>query len=128
MGMRGHRGPTALARKRDKRSRPLRVLLRRMFGYLGKFKVIIAVAATLSLIAITMTAVDPLILSWGIDFLLAPGSTLNGIVILGIVYIVLRVLSWIFGSINTWILSGAQAGFVQSLQQDVYNRLIKADL
>ncbi|MFX1361874.1 MAG: ABC transporter ATP-binding protein [Promethearchaeota archaeon] len=128
MGMRGHRGPTALARKRDKRSRPLRVLLRRMFGYLGKFKVIIAVAATLSLIAITMSAVDPLVLSWGIDFLLAPGSTLNGIIILGIVYIVLRVLSWILGSINTWILSGAQAGFVQSLQQDVYNRLIKADL
>lgn len=128
MGMRGHRGPPALLGGRDKRSRPLRVLLRRMFGYLGKFKRIIAVAAILSLIAITMSAVDPLVLSWGIDLLLSPGSTLNGIIILGLVYVVLRVLSWILGSINTWILSGAQAGFVQSLQQDVYNRLIKADL
>ena len=31
-------------------------------------------------------------------------------------------------SVNTWILSGAQAGFVQSLQQSVYDKLIRADL
>lgn len=124
----GYGGPGALSGHKDKRSRPLRVLLGSMFGYLGRFKRTIIIAAALSILATIFMAVDPLVLSWGIDHVLEPGSTFHGVVVLVVIYIALKLTSWFLGSINTWILAGAQAGFVQSLQQDVYDRLVDADL
>ena len=47
---------------------------------------------------------------------------------MGVLYVVLKVTSWTLRSINTWILAGAQAGFVQRVQSDVYNHLVNADL
>ncbi|MDO8057034.1 MAG: hypothetical protein Q6361_09260, partial [Candidatus Hermodarchaeota archaeon] len=61
------RGPTALAGGRERRSRPLRVLIVRMFRYLGGFKGVIAIAAILTLIAMIFRTIDPLVLSAGID-------------------------------------------------------------
>ncbi len=122
------RGPTALAGERRKRSRSIRVLLGSMFGYLGRFKKLIAFASVLAIIATVFRAIDPVILAMGIDLVLAPGSTILGVVFLGALYTIFRVISWILSSVYTWILSGAQAGFVRSLQQDVYRKLIGADL
>ncbi|MFX1491717.1 MAG: ABC transporter ATP-binding protein [Promethearchaeota archaeon] len=122
------RGPTGLIRDKHKRSRPLRVLLGSMFRYLGKFRKLIVVAAVLVVIATIFRAVDPLVLSTGINLVLLPGSTLLGIFYLGILYVILRLVSWTLQSLYTWILSGAQAGFVRSLQQDVYKKLVGADL
>ncbi len=122
------RGPTGLIRDKHKRSRPLRVLLGSMFRYLGRFRKLIVVAAVLAVIATIFRAVDPLVLSTGINLVLLPGSTLLGIFYLGILYVILRLVSWTLQSLNTWILSGAQAGFVRSLQQDVYKKLVGADL
>jgi ATP-binding cassette subfamily B protein len=99
-----------------------------MLEYLGRFKRIIAVGAVIVLIATIFQAIDPLVLSWGIDLVLTPGSTITGILILGGIYVGLRLSSWILNSINTWILSGARAGFVQSIQQDLYNHLVRTDL
>ncbi len=121
------RGP-AMMMEKEKRSRPMRVLLRSMFGYLGQFKRIIFGAAILSILATIFLAVDPLVLSWGIDLVMEPGTDLNNILILGALFTGLKVTSWVLASINTWIMAGAQAGFVRSLQQDVYNKLVKADL
>lgn len=122
------RGPTGLIRDKHKRSRPLRVLLGSMFRYLGQFRKLIVVAAVLVVIATIFRAVDPLVLSTGINLVLLPGSTLLGIFYLGILYVILRLVSWTLQSLYTWILSGAQAGFVRSLQQDVYKKLVGADL
>ncbi len=122
------RGPTALAGERRKRSRSIRVLLGSMFGYLGRFKKLIAFASVLAIIATIFRAIDPVILAIGIDLVLVPGSTILGVVFLGALYAIFRVISWFLSSIYTWILSGAQAGFVRSLQQDVYKKLIEADL
>jgi ATP-binding cassette subfamily B protein len=99
-----------------------------MFGYLGRFKRAILIGAFFILIATIFAAIDPLVLSWGIDLVITPGGTFYGILIIGGIYLVLRVTSWILNSIYTWVLSGAQAGFVQTLQQDVYDQLIHADL
>ncbi|MHA2147625.1 MAG: hypothetical protein ACXAAN_03115, partial [Candidatus Thorarchaeota archaeon] len=67
MAMHGRRGPTALAGQKDKRSRPIRVLLGRMISYLGRFKRIVAIGAVLSLAATIVAVFDPLILKLGID-------------------------------------------------------------
>ncbi len=112
----------------EKRSRPIYVLLIKMLEYLGRFKRIIAVGAVLVLISTIFQAIDPLVLSWGIDLVLTPGSTITGVLILGGIYVGLRLASWILNSINTWILSGARAGFVQTIQQDLYNHLVRTDL
>ncbi|MFX1563585.1 MAG: ABC transporter transmembrane domain-containing protein, partial [Promethearchaeota archaeon] len=128
MGMRARRGPVALSGTREKRSRPLRHLLKKMFGYLGRFKKIIVIATFLVIIATIFSAIDPLVLSWGIDLVITPGSVLGGLLVIGGLYVSLRLASWTLSSLNTWILSGAQAGFVQALQQDVYNHLVQADL
>jgi ATP-binding cassette subfamily B protein len=45
-----------------------------------------------------------------------------------VLYLVLKVLSWILNSSNTWILASAQAGLVQEVQADVYDHLVDADL
>ncbi|RLI52797.1 MAG: hypothetical protein DRO87_12620, partial [Candidatus Thorarchaeota archaeon] len=128
MAMHGRRGPTVLAGKKAKRSRPTLVLLRRMFHYLGGFKRTMAIGAILSLMATTVTVFDPLVLSMGIDSILVANPTLQAALMLALIYVILRVSSWILGSLNTWVLSGAQAGFVQSIQEDIYRHLLRADL
>ncbi len=127
MGMRGH-GPRGMMGQKETRSRPIRVLLSRMFGYLGKFKRIVAIAATLSLIATIVSVFDPLILQFGIDAVLNPSSTINTILLLTGIYVLLKVIAWILNGVNTWILADAQAGFIQNVQEDVYSHLVEADL
>jgi len=111
----------------EKRSRPIYVLLFKMFEYLGRFKGIIAIGAVLALVSTIFQAIDPLILARGIDLVFS-GSTITGVLILGGIYVGLRIASWILNSINTWILSGARAGFVQTIQQDLYTHLVRTDL
>jgi len=77
------RGPGSLTGTKDKRSRPLRVLILEMFKHMGQFKKIILIAAILSIIATIFMAIDPLILSWGIDLVLEPGSEFSSILVLG---------------------------------------------
>jgi ATP-binding cassette subfamily B protein len=95
---------------------------------LGRFRRTIAFAAVLVIFATVFSALDPVILSWGIDFVLSPGSTLIGLLILALMYLGLRFGGWLLNSLYTWILASAQAGFVQSIQQDTYNHLVHADL
>lgn len=127
MGMRGH-GPHGMMGQKESRSRPIKVLLSRMFGYLGKFKRIAAIGATLSLMATIVSVFDPLILQFGVDAVLTPSSTMNTILTLTGIYIFLKVVAWILNGVNTWILADAQAGLVQNVQEDVYNHLVEADL
>ncbi|MFW9935101.1 MAG: ABC transporter ATP-binding protein [Candidatus Thorarchaeota archaeon] len=122
------RGPAALAGERHKRSRSLRTLLGAQFGYLGRFKKSIAIAAIFTIIATIFRAIDPIILANGINLVLVPGAPLSTILYLGVVYMILRAASWLLSSSYTWILAGAQAGYIRSLQQDVYGTLIRADL
>ena len=128
MGMHGPRGPHALMGRGYKRSRPFRVLLGRMIGYLGRFKRIVAIGAVFSLIAAVVSIFDPLVLQRGIDAVFDSDTTLNLLLILVGLYIALKLISWALNSVNTWILADAQAGFVQNIQADVYDNLVKADL
>jgi ATP-binding cassette subfamily B protein len=129
MGMRGHGGPRRLMGQKEKRSRPIRVLLGRMIHYLGRFRRIVAIGAGLSILATIVTVIDPLVLQLGIDSIepLNPASYNTLLFLIGL-YVVLRITSWALSSGNTWILANAQAGFVQNIQEDVYSSLVRADL
>ena len=122
------RGPHGMMGGKEKRSRPIRVLLGRMFGYLGRFKRIVTIGAILSLTATIVAVFDPLILQIGIDLVGDVNSTFNILLMLIGLYALLKVTAWILNGINTWILAGAQSGFVQNVQEDVYNHLVRADL
>ncbi|MFX1318496.1 MAG: ABC transporter ATP-binding protein [Promethearchaeota archaeon] len=122
------RGPTALAGERYKRSRSLRRLLAAQFGYLGRFKKLIVIAAIFAIIATVFSAIDPIFLAIGINLVLTPGSPLSAVLFLGIIYVVLRAASWLLNSLYTWLLAGAQAGYIRSLQQDIYKKLVHTDL
>ena len=121
----GHPG---LSRSREKRSRPVKVLLSRMLGYLGRFRRIVIIGAIFSLIGTAVATIDPLVLSWGIDTALTPTSTFNAILQLVAIYVILRLARWISEGLYTWILADAQASFVQTVQSDVYDHLVDADL
>ena len=82
MAMHGRRGPTALAGQKEKRSRPIRVLLGQMVRYLGRFKRIVAIGAVLSLVATIVAVFDPLILKFGIEAVLAENPVIESILFL----------------------------------------------
>ncbi|MFW9769451.1 MAG: ABC transporter ATP-binding protein [Candidatus Thorarchaeota archaeon] len=128
MAMHGRRGPTALASEKPKRSRPIRKLLGRMVHYLGRFKRIVAIGAVLSLAATIVAVIDPLILAYGINSILQENPVLETTITLTLLYVILKATSWTMSSVNTWILAGAQAGFVQNIQEDLYTKLLSADL
>ncbi|TXT55960.1 MAG: conserved membrane protein of unknown function [Candidatus Thorarchaeota archaeon] len=123
-----HRGPRGLLGHKEKRSRPVGTLLRRMFGYLGKFRKLVAIGAILSLIGTVVNLINPLVLREGLTVLGLEGSTIEAVLFLVVFYLILRILGWLLNGGYTWVLSGAQAGFVQKIQQDVYNHLIDTDL
>ncbi|MHA2118258.1 MAG: ABC transporter ATP-binding protein [Candidatus Thorarchaeota archaeon] len=129
MGMRGHGGPRRMMGGKEKRSRPIRVLLGRMIHYLGRFRRIVAIGAVLSILATAVAVFDPLVLSIGIDAIeYGIPASYNILLLLIGVYIAMRITSWGLSSGNTWILANAQAGFVQNIQEDVYSHLVRADL
>jgi ABC-type multidrug transport system fused ATPase/permease subunit len=131
MGMRGpmhgRGGPRGLMGQKEARSRPVRVLLGKMVHYLGRFRRIVIIGAILSLAATIVGVVNPLVLRSGIDSV-SQGGTLDTLMLLTVLFLVLAVASWFMNGVNTWIMSVAQAGLVQSVQEDVYKHLIGADL
>lgn len=141
MGMRGHVGPPIMSRSREKRSRPVGVLLRRMFGYLRGFKRAVAIGAVLSVIGTLFSVFDTLVLSRGIDYVATVLARDLGIVaaavfsaevrvffLIMLLYLGVKLGSWAFNSAFSWILASAQAGLVRTVQADVYDHLVKADL
>ncbi|TFG32259.1 ABC transporter ATP-binding protein [Candidatus Thorarchaeota archaeon] len=123
----GPRGPRGLMGKKEKRSRPMRVLLGKMVRYLGNFKRIVIIGAILSIAATIVGVINPLVLRQGINSVYQIGS-LDVLFTLTIIFLVLSIISWIMSGVNTWIMSIAQAGLVQSVQEDVYGHLVNADL
>jgi ABC-type multidrug transport system fused ATPase/permease subunit len=99
-----------------------------MFGYLGPFKRIMAMGAVFAIFGTLVAVFDPLVLAMGIDVVFGGGGTFDAVLLLVVLYVVLKVTSWTLRGINTWILAGAQAGFVQRVQSDVYGHLVNADL
>ncbi len=111
-----------------KRSRPITLLLRRMGGYFKGFRRIIVTGAILAVLSSAVDAISPIILSQGIDSVLSVVNVTTIIITLTLVYLGLRLISWIAGSFYTQVIAKAQAGFVNKVQEDTYSHLIDADL
>jgi len=91
----------------------------------------VAIGAILSILATVVSVFEPLVLTAGIDSIdpnVTASPTFNALIMLIAFYVVLKITSWVFFGANTWILVGAQAGFVQNIQEDVYVHLVSADL
>jgi ABC-type multidrug transport system fused ATPase/permease subunit len=99
-----------------------------MAHYLGRFKRIVAIGAVLSLVATIFAVFDPLVFSWAIDSILVENPVVSTILFLTSLFVFFKITAWLLSSINTWILAGAQAGFVQNIQEDLYTKLLGADL
>jgi ATP-binding cassette subfamily B protein len=102
-----------------------------MVHYLGRFRRIVAIGAVLSIIATVVSVFEPLVLTAGIDIIdpnVTASPMFDALIILIALYVVLKITSWALFSANTWVLVGAQAGFVQNIQEDVYGHLVRADL
>lgn len=124
MGMRRH-GPDL---ERQERSRPVGVLLRRLFGYLGGFKRELAIGATFSVLGTVVGVFDIPILSQGLDAVLSAAGGWESLILLIGLYVALKVTAWALNGGKLWFLAGAQAGLTQNVQSDVYDHLINADL
>lgn len=127
MGMTRHGRSRFMTREAKKRSRPIRVLLRRMVNYLGGFKRIVTIGAVFSLISSVFSVFIPIVLTNGIDTVVN-SRAINNLIVLVLLYAFLSLMSWALNGLNAWILAGAQAGFVRVVQTDVYNHLVSADL
>ncbi len=113
---------------KKKRSRPIRLLLKRMGGYFSGFRKIIVSGAVLAILASSIDAISPIILSQGIDVALEPSSVISTLITLTIIYLGLRLASFVSGSLYTRVIAKAQAGFVNKVQEDTYSHLVDADL
>ncbi len=129
MGMRGGGGgPPIMSRPHEKRSRPVGLLLRRMFGYLRSFKRAVAVGAVVSIIGTLFSVFDTLVLARGIDYVALETIQIQVFLLFTLLYLGIKLGSWVFNGAFNWILASAQAGMVQAVQADVYDHLVKADL
>lgn len=113
---------------KKKRSRPIRLLLKRMGGYFSGFRKIIVSGAVLAILASSIDAISPIILSQGIDVALEPSSVISTLTTLTMIYLGLRLASFVSGSLYTRVIAKAQAGFVNKVQEDTYSHLVDADL
>lgn len=123
MGMRRHG-----SREHRERSRPVGVLLRRLFGYLGRFKRELALGAVLSILGTIVSVFDIPVISQGLDAAMSTAGGLQAILLLVGIYVTLKVIAWLLNGGKLWFLAGAQAGLTQNVQSDVYNHLVNADL
>lgn len=113
---------------KKKRSRPISLLLRRMGGYFAGFRRIILTGAFLAIVASAIDAISPIVLSQGIDVALDTANVASIIITLTLIYLGLRLASWVAGSFYIQVIAKAQAGFVNKVQEDTYSHLIDADL
>jgi len=111
-----------------KRSRPIGLLLRRMGGFFSTLKKIIISGAILAILASLIDAISPIVLSQGIDIALNATGVISIFITLTLLYLGLRLVSFVSGSFYTRVIAKAQAGFVNKVQEDVYSHLVDADL
>lgn len=99
-----------------------------MGGYFSGLRRIIVTGAILAILASLIDALSPIVLSQGIDTALGTTGVVSTIIVLTLLYLGLRLVSFVSGSFYTRVIAKAQAGFVNQVQEDTYSHLVDADL
>jgi ATP-binding cassette subfamily B protein len=99
-----------------------------MGGYFSGLRRIIISGAVLAILASLVDALSPIVLSQGIDTALGTTGVISTIILLTVLYLGLRLVSFVSGSFYTRVIAKAQARFVNKVQEDTYSHLVDADL
>jgi len=127
------RGPGALfSEKSTKRTRPTKVLLQMLWLYLGRFSPFLLISAIAIIVYTIGSIIYPLIISNGLDTALPLGPTvspnIDTLTTIFIIFLVLSFAIWLLNALNTYILAYVQAYMLHDVRQDIFNRLVKADM
>ncbi len=131
-----------LAVETKKATRPLRVLLKALAGFLKNYNRLLIIAAVLSLVYAGTQLINPLILSKGIDAVdpritdpimffglnLLEMSGKNLAIMFSLIYISFGILGFIINSFSTRVLSKVGAYLVNDIRMVVYNKLINSSM
>ncbi len=128
-----------LAMEKKKATRPVRVLLKALIGFLGKYKGLIIASSIISLIYAGTQIINPILLSMGIDsvdptnteIITLFGYELSGVtavIVFTSLFIILGAVGFVIDSFNTRILSRVRAYMVNDMRLDVYSKLINSSM
>ncbi|MHA2172787.1 MAG: ABC transporter ATP-binding protein [Candidatus Kariarchaeaceae archaeon] len=121
------RGPMGGFGEKQSRNRSSKKLIGLLWGYLGVYKIPLLVSGGLILIYTLGSIVSPLIIAEGLDR--AKENPLREFLLLIFaVFLTLTLLTWIFNSLNTWLLARVNANFLNDIRVDVFDRLVNADM
>ncbi|MFX0087289.1 MAG: ABC transporter ATP-binding protein [Candidatus Hodarchaeota archaeon] len=128
------RGPGRLFTTRDHRmTRTTKQLLKMLWGYLGKYYLLLLFSGLLILISTVGSIISPIIISEGIDTAIPINTSIviPDIKLLGLffyIFLILSLLIWLTNALNTYILAQVRANMLHDVRKDVFNRLVHADM
>ena len=121
------RGPMGALVEKQKRNRSSKKLIGLLWDYLRIYRTKLLVSGLLILIYTLGSILSPLIIAEGLDR--AKENPLRELLILiFLVFLALTLLTWIFNSLNTWILARVNANFLNDIRIDVFDKLVSADM
>lgn len=125
----GRRGPGRMFGEKQKTTRSTRILLGKLWKYLGSYSNLLLLSAVFILIYSIGQVVSPLLISTGLDLAVSTGTTdVDFLWILFILFMVLSFGIWVLNSANTYILAKVRANMLNDVRKDVFDRLVVADM
>jgi len=111
-----------------KRTLPDRVLIKRLLGYMARYRVNFAVIILLLLVSAVLGVVGPYLLGpVAIDQCIAQGN-LSALYWVAVVYVGVYVLSWLVGCVQTYLRFWLGQRMIFDLRQDMFSNLQKLSM
>jgi len=110
-----------------KRTLPDRVLIRRLLGYMARYRQNFAVIITLLLVSASLGLAGPYILAIAIDQYIEKGN-LSGLYWISAFYIGVYVLSWMVGYVQTYLRFWLGQRLIFDLRMDMFSNLQKLSM
>jgi ATP-binding cassette subfamily B protein len=124
----GHgRGPMGGLREKQKRNRSSKKLIGLLWGYLGIYRNPLLISGGLILIYTLGSILSPIIIAEGLDRA-TDNPIRDFLFFIFLVFLALTLFTWIFNSLNTWILARLNANFLNDIRIDVFDKLVNADM
>jgi ATP-binding cassette subfamily B protein len=123
------RGPPAFLIEKAKRTRPTKLLLGKLWGYLRYYRNWLLLSGLLILTSTIAQIFSPYIIKEGLDAALGViASDLDILSNLFLLFLGLSLFVWLANAFNTYFLARIRANMLDDVRTDVFNRLVKADM